>query len=77
MLKKHKVLAIGPKDWDAAEIITETISGETFDYTQESDLKEVILSWFKAYQKNELSVNSSNTIKYSRRELTKKLAAQL
>lgn len=74
---KRPILAIGPKDWDAAEIITETISGETFDYTQESDLKEVILSWFKAYQKNELSVNSSNTIKYSRRELTKKLAAQL
>ena len=77
MAAKRPILAIGPKDWDAAELITETVSGESFDYSQESDLKKVILNWFMLYQKNELSVNSSNTIKYSRRELTKKLASEL
>lgn len=77
MAAKRPILAIGPKKWDAAAIIAETAAGETFNYTQESDLKALILKWFIAYQKNELSVSSSHIHQYSRRELTKKLAAEL
>ncbi|QWX85431.1 glycosyltransferase family 4 protein [Cellulophaga sp. HaHaR_3_176] len=77
MAAKRPIIAIGPENWDVAKIISETSSGETFTYQQKAELKKVILSWFTAYQQGKLNINSSNINKYSRRELTKKLAEQL
>lgn len=77
MAAKRPILAIGPDNWDVAEIISETSSGETFTYQQKAELKKVILEWFTAYQQGKLYINSSNINRYSRRELTKKLAQQL
>lgn len=74
MAAKRPILAIGPKNWDAQKIITETNSGVTFDYTAKTDLKNVILNWFATYQKGDLTVDSKGVEKYSRRELTKELS---
>ena len=77
MAAKRPILAIGPKNWDVGEIISETKSGILFDYSQESKLKEILLNWFNAFENNELEIDSKNIDKYSRRELTKKLAELL
>ncbi|SMC52370.1 glycosyltransferase family 4 protein [Cellulophaga tyrosinoxydans] len=71
---KRPILAIGPKNWDVGDIIDETKSGKLFDYSEDSSLKEIILEWFQAFQSKKLESNSVNIAKYSRRELTKKLA---
>ena len=71
---KRPILAIGPKNWDVGDIINETKSGNLFDYSEDSSLKEIILEWFQAFQNKKLESNSVNIAKYSRRELTKKLA---
>ena len=71
---KRPILAIGPKNWDVGDIINETKSGKLFDYSEDSSLKEIILEWFQAFQNKKLESNSVNIAKYSRRELTKKLA---
>ena len=68
------VLAIAPKDGDLSEIIKQTRSGVVIGYQERSELKDVILDWYKKYKEGNLSVQNQNYIgKYHRRELTKKL----
>ena len=71
---KRPILAIGPKNWDANQIISDTNTGATFDYESKTDLKNVILKWFAAYQKGNLKTESKGVEKYSRRELTRELS---
>ncbi|SDL86025.1 glycosyltransferase family 4 protein [Kriegella aquimaris] len=77
MAAKRPILAIGPKNWEVRNLINETQTGEVFDYKSTTQLKNVLLDWFKAYKKGALTVNSKNIEKYSRKELTRKLAQNL
>lgn len=77
MASKRPILALGPKDWDVKNILAETNSGTYFGYHEEASLKQHIQSLYKLYKKQELSVNSLNTEKYSRRNLTGDLAKLL
>lgn len=77
MAAKRPILALGPKNWEVRNMIQETQTGEVFDYEATTQLKNVLLDWFKAYKKGVLTVNSGNIEKYSRRELTRKLAQNL
>ncbi|MGB5498520.1 MAG: glycosyltransferase family 4 protein [Maribacter sp.] len=74
MAAKRPILAIGPKNWDAIQIISDTGAGATFDYDSKTDLKNVILNWFASYQKENLKIDSKGVEKYSRRELTRELS---
>ena len=71
---KRPILAIGPKDWEAAKIVKETNSGIGLVANDEIALKNVLLEWFKLFQKGALVSNSSGIEKYSRKELTNQLA---
>lgn len=77
MAARRPILAVGPSDWDASAIITETKSGAFFDYFSETHLKNVILEWFDAFQNNSLNLDSTGLEKYSRRELTGELSKLL
>ena len=68
------ILGIGPYGWEVANMITETKSGKVFDYTTNSELKNVILNWFECYKEQSLTVSSQHIEKYSRKELTSQLA---
>ncbi|SNR65303.1 Glycosyl transferases group 1 [Maribacter sedimenticola] len=74
MAAKRPILAIGPKGWEVGAIINETNAGCIFEYTDEIELKNVLLSWFEQYKKGELTISSSGIETYSRRELTRKLS---
>ncbi len=71
---KRPILAIGPKEWDAGDVINECKAGYVFDYQNREELKNVLLGWFTAYQNGELQIASQNIEKYSRKALTNKLA---
>ena len=60
---------------DAAEIINNSNAGFVVDFKDASKLKAVILSNYKAFKKQALSVDSKNIHQYHRKELTKNLAA--
>ncbi|MBM1107384.1 glycosyltransferase family 4 protein [Aurantibacter crassamenti] len=77
MSAQRPILAVGPNDWDAGKVIAETESGAVFDYTSNSELKDVILKWFKAFKNDSLSIASKNLDKYSRRALTEELSKLL
>ncbi|MEP2279326.1 MAG: glycosyl transferase family 1, partial [Maribacter sp.] len=73
MAAKRPILGVGPKNWKVASIVTKTETGQVFEYSDEIELKNVLLSWFQQFQKGELQTTSSNIEQYSRRELTRKL----
>lgn len=74
MAAKRPILGIGPKDWEVIDMVANTNAGHIYDHESVADVKSVLLDWFQKYQEQHLSVSSVGINKYSRRELTKKLA---
>ena len=69
----NPILCYAPKDGDAAEIISETKSGQTFDYSENSS--NFILDLFNKHKSNEQFHSDRIAInKYSRKVLTEKLS---
>lgn len=67
------VICIGPKEGDAAEIVREAGSGETFDYQDTKSLGNFLLR----LADNQFAVSQETKEKYSRKTLTTSLAAIL
>ncbi|MEP3210285.1 MAG: glycosyltransferase family 4 protein [Maribacter sp.] len=74
MAAERPILGIGPIGWEVTDVVTATKTGAIFEYSAHFQLKNVLLNWFEQYQNNQLKVSSVDTIKYSRRALTRKLA---
>ncbi|MGC1516580.1 MAG: glycosyltransferase family 4 protein [Maribacter sp.] len=77
MSAKRPILGIGPKHWEVSEMISGTNSGAIFEYTDDVPLKNKLIQWFEHYQNGKLSVESTRLEQYSRRELTRTLAAYI
>jgi hypothetical protein len=77
MAARRPILAVGPENWEASELIQKTNTGKVFDYKAHSELKDVILEWFRAFKEGNLSVSPLNIEAYSRRVLTEQLAKLL
>ncbi len=71
---KRPIVALGPQGSDISEIISETNSGNYFGYGDKKELKEQILTYYTKYTNGSLTEVSSKIEKYSRRELTLKMA---
>lgn len=74
---KRPIVAIGPTDGDAAIILKESGAGEMFEYNNKEGLKNYIAGLFDLYSHNLLNVKTSNIGKYSRKNLTARLAGLL
>ncbi len=74
---RRPILAIGPTGWEGGELVREAGAGKVFTETCKKELKATLREWFAAYQNKKLVMPVSGIEKYSRKELTKKLAAQL
>lgn len=77
MAAGRPILGVGPKEWEVAELITETNTGRSFGYDTKGLLKEVILMWFNQYLDGNLKRNTENIEKYSRKALTEQLVKHL
>ncbi len=71
---KRPILAVGPIDGGASEILEDTNAGKIFDFEDVAGIKKHILALFEQYQKGKLVVDSKNIDLYHRKELTKKLS---
>jgi hypothetical protein len=74
---KRPVLAIGPEGWEAGDIIRVTGAGVVFGYDSGEEILHLLRDWFERYEKGSLQVDPAGIEKYSRRELTRKLAKEL
>jgi glycosyltransferase involved in cell wall biosynthesis len=71
---QRPILAIGPCDGDAAQVIQESKSGYIFDYDNREDLKSKIIDLYSDWKSGNLLVNSENVDKYSRYSASRRLA---
>jgi hypothetical protein len=74
---KRPILCIGPTDGEIAQIISETKAGRVVDFCNYDELKRIIKEYFMLYKEGRLNSESINIDRYSRRELTKRLAEEL
>ena len=77
MASKRPILAIGPTDGDAAKILDETNAGVIIDFNDSKKIENTLLSFFEKYKNSDLSIESNNIDKYSRKNLTSELANTL
>jgi hypothetical protein len=68
------VLCVGPVAGDAAGIISETNSGISVDQQDLKSIKTAIKNYYLLYKQAKLKSESKDISKYTRRNLTKKLA---
>lgn len=71
---KRPILAIGPKDWEAGEMVERHKAGNSCLHDDVANIKNVLLEWFASYVNGNLQCNSWDIEKYHRRALTKSLA---
>lgn len=74
LLAKRPIIALGPNGSDIEAIISETNAGRFFNYEEELQLKKEIADSYQLFKEGKLSVTSNGIEKYSRRELTGKIA---
>lgn len=74
MVSERPILAIGPKDSDFAEIITNTNTGVFFEYHEKEKLKKVILDYYNQFLDGKLQSHAVGLQQYSRKNLTQQLA---
>jgi galactitol-specific phosphotransferase system IIB component len=74
MTSERPIIAIGPRNSDFAEIISETNTGVFFTYDEKQQLKNLILTYFELFLEQKLKVSPINLEQYSRKNLTKKLS---
>jgi galactitol-specific phosphotransferase system IIB component len=77
MVSNRPIIAIGPKDSDFAEIITNTNTGVFFNYSEKEKLKSVLLDFYNQFLEGKLKSNGVGLQKYSRKNLTKELVQLL
>ena len=77
MVSGRPIIAIGPKGLDVAQIISETNTGNYFNYQDYDSLKSTILEHYKAFQNKTLQVHPIELQKYSRKQLTEALSKLL
>ena len=70
---RRPILAIGPVDGDAAEIIKETQAGEICDFHDSNTLTAILKKYFTYFIEKKLMVKSLNVEKYSRKNITETL----
>ncbi|MGZ9676354.1 glycosyltransferase family 4 protein [Flavobacterium sp. GNP001] len=77
MVSNRPIIAIGPKDSDFAEIITQTNTGVFFEYSEKVKLKSVILDFYNQFLQGKLQSHPVGLQQYSRKNLTQELVTLL
>lgn len=71
---KRPIIAVGPTDGDAAEVLKTTNAGKMVDFGDEKVTKQVVLEFYNLYKNNSLNVHNNSVERFSRRNLTNDLA---
>ena len=77
MVSERPIVAIGPKDSDFAEIITNTNTGVFFEYSEKAKLKQIIHEYYNQFLEAKLQSHAVGLQQYSRKNLTQQLVELL
>jgi len=70
---ERPVIVIGPDDGDTAKIISATGAGKVAGFTEKEETGRIIDDYYRDFLSGELSVNNTEIVKYSRKELAGQL----
>ncbi len=73
MVSERPIVAIGPRDSDFAEIVTNTNTGVFFNYSEKAKLKQILLEYYNQFLDGKLQSHGIGLQHYSRKNLTKQL----
>lgn len=68
------VLALGPENWSAGELITALKAGSYFSYSQKDELKAFLKEAFNQFKNNTLDLALNKSEQFHRKKLTQDLA---
>lgn len=68
------VLSIGPEDGEAAVMLHDSEAGHTAGYENDAAMRSILSDYFMRYREQRLVSNTANSLKYSRKALTGKIA---
>ncbi len=71
---RRPILAIGPKDWEAGQLVAQHDAGDYLVHGEKELIKRVLLKQFQEFQKGTTAIKSKGVAQYHRRALTEKLA---
>ncbi len=74
---RRPILCIGPPSGDCAAVISETQSGVVVNFEDSEGMKKAVLDFYDEFKSGTLAVSGKGVEKYSRRNLTKQLVADL
>lgn len=77
LVSERPIVAIGPKDSDFADIITNTNTGVFFDYSEKARLKQTIQEYYTRFLEGKLQSQGVGLQQYSRKNLTQQLVELL
>jgi len=77
MAAGRPILCIGPADGDAATILADTQAGLLAGFDDAEGMKNNVLHYYRLYRHKSLEVQSRQTEKFSRKELTRELSLVL
>lgn len=67
---KRPVVGIGPEDGDLAGILSDTLAGKVFNYSNKEDLKKHIIDLYRTYRATGIPAIENDITKYHRKQLT-------
>jgi glycosyltransferase involved in cell wall biosynthesis len=71
------ILAIGPPGWEVASLLNECRSGVAFTYGEQEAIEQCVRTWYQAYRKQTLTIESDGVNDYHRRALTERLVKEV
>lgn len=74
MASGRPVIAIGPEEWEAGSMVEDSKVGRVFTYNDKEALKTALTAMYEAYLRGQLQPENTAIEKYSRKNLTGKLA---
>ncbi|PHQ28491.1 glycosyltransferase family 4 protein [Leeuwenhoekiella nanhaiensis] len=74
---RRPVLSIGPAESDVKKLLKDTNAGFYFEYAQKAQLKETLLTSYRAFKERGMPTVDADLKAYTRRHLTAELAAIL
>lgn len=74
LASRRPVLAIGPSQWEAGELLETEGHGKYFTYSEEKQVIDHLKGLYQAYKENRLEPGNSSVERYSRKAITAELA---
>lgn len=71
------IFCIGPEDGEVSKILNETDAGKTAGFQDRGKMKEILSEYFEMYQQNNIMTSKVGAERFSRRNLTEKIARTL